>query len=187
MDIEDIRKNAKVLIDNVPYRVEENDFMKPGKGQAVYRLKLRNLLDNSILNRTFRSGDSLKDAVMETLKEQFLYHEGDQYTFMNTENFEQNTIDAKKLGDSKNYLKEGIEVTVLMMGEQALEVTLPINVDLKVIKSDAASRSHTITAQNKSAVLETGYTADVPIFVQEGDIIKIDTRTGLYVERVTKK
>jgi elongation factor P len=187
MDIEDVRKNSKVLIDDIPYKVEENDFMKPGKGQAVYRLKLRNLFDNTVLNRTFRSGDSLKEASLETVKEQFLFREGNQYIFMNTKTFEQHPVGEDILGDSKNYLKEGIEVTTLLMGEQVLEVTLPITIDLEVIKSEAASRTHTITAQNKSAVLETGYTADVPIFIQEGDTIKIDTRTGLYVERVSKK
>ncbi len=187
MDIEDVRKNIKVLIDNVPYRVEETDFMKPGKGQAIYRLKLRNLFDNSIINRTYRSGDSLKEAPMENVKVQFLYREGEQYIFMNQETFEQMPIDEKKLGDNKNFLKEGTEVQLLMMGDQFLDITLPITIDLKVVKTEAASRSHTITAQDKAAVLETGVTVGVPIFVNEGDTIRVDTRTGLYVERVAKK
>lgn len=187
MDIENVRKNTKFLIDNVPYGVIEVDFTKPGKGQAVYRLKLRNLLNNSVINRTFRSGDSVKEVATTIDKEHYLYREGDQYIFMNSETFEQHPIDEKTLGNSKNFLKEGTEVVVLMMGDEPLEINLPTSVELKVVKSATATRADTITAQNKAVVLETGYTIDVPTFVNEGDIIKVDTRTGTYVERVAKK
>ncbi len=187
MEIEDVRKNTKLFIDGIPYGVLEVDFMKPGKGQAVYRLKLRNLMDNGVINRTFRSGDSIKEVTTTTNKEQYLYREGDQYLFMNTETFEQHFIDEKKLGDNKNFLKEGTEVTTLMMGDEPLEITLPISVELKVVKSTITTRTDTKAAQTKSAVLETGYTIDVPSFVQEGDIIKVDSRTGTYVERVSSK
>ncbi len=187
IDIENVRKNSKLLINKIPYNVDDMEFMKPGKGQAVYRLKLRNLLNNSVINRTFRSGDNVKEVATTTNKEQYLYREGDQYLFMNTETFEQHFIDEKKLGDKKDFLKEGTEVTALWMGDEPLEITLPTFVELKVVKSAATTKTDTITSQNKSAVLETGYTMNIPTFVREGDIIKVDTRTGTYVERVTKK
>lgn len=187
MDIEDVRKNTKILFNDVPHGVVEVEFMKPGKGQAVYRLKLKNLLNNVITNRTFRSGDSVKEVLTTTSKEQYLYKEGNQYVFMNTETFEQHSIDEDKLGENKNFLKEGTEVTVLMMGEEPLEVTLPTFVELKVIKSTVTTKTFTITAQMKPAVLETGYTINVPTFIQEGDILKVDTRTGTYVERINTK
>lgn len=187
MEIGDVRKNTKLLIDGVPYRVEDADFMKPGKGQAVYRLKLRNLLDNSTINRTFRSGDKVEEIATTTEKEQFLYKEGEQYVFMNTETFEQDFIPEEKLGDGKYFLKEGAVVTVLKMGERPLEITLPTFVELKVVRTAAATRTDTVTAQMRRAELETGYSIDVPTFIQEGDIIKVDTRTGNYVERITAK
>ncbi len=187
MRIEDVRKNTKLLLDDVPYGVVEFEFMKPGKGQAVYRLKLRNLLNNSVINRTFRSGDSIKEVATTTNKEQYLYREGEQYLFMNAETFEQHFIDGKKLEDNKNFLKEGTEVMVTMLGEEPLGVELPNFVELKVVKSTVAARTDTITAQYKSVELETGATVEVPVFVQEGDIIKVDTRTGRYVERVSTK
>lgn len=187
MEIEDVRKNAKILIDGVPYRVEENDFMKPGKGQAIYRLKLRNLHDNSVINRTYRSGDKVEEVVTNTTKEQYLYSEGDRYIFMNTETFEQHYITEEKLDDKKYFLKEGTEVTMLMMGEEPLDITIPNFVELRVAKGAPTTRADTITAQYKPVVLETGHTINVPTFVQEGDMIKVDTRTGSYVERLTAK
>lgn len=187
MEIEDIRKNAKILIDGVPYRVDEAEFMKPGKGQAIYRLKLRNLYDNAVINRTFRSGDKVAEVTTSTYKAQFLYREGDQYVFMDTETFEQHFINEEMLGDKRYFLKEGTEVTVLTMDEKPLEITLSNFVELKIVGGEITTRTDTITAQMKSAVLETGYRIDVPPFIQEGDVIKVDTRTGTYVERVTKK
>lgn len=187
MEIEDVRKNTKLLLNDVPHGVVEVDFVKPGKGQAIYRLKLKNLLNNSVISRTFRSGDSIKEVVTTTNKEQYLYREGNQYVFMDTETFEQHSIEEEKLGDSKKFLKEGTEVMVLMMGDEPLEVTLPTLVELKIVESTLTTRTDTITAQTKPAVLETGYTINVPTFVKEGDIIRVDTRTGTYVERASTK
>lgn len=187
MEIEDVRKNTKILIDGTPYRVEDAEFVKPGKGQALYRLKLRNLLDNSVINRTYRSGDKVPEVTTTTYKGQYLYREGNQFVFMDTETFEQHFIDERTLGDTKNFLTEGAVVTVMMMGDRSLEITAPTFVELKVAKSGVTSRADTITAQYKPVLLETGYTIDVPTFVQEGDIIKVDTRTGNYVERVSAK
>ena len=187
MEIEDVRKGTKFLINGVPYRVEESEFVKPGKGQALYRLKLRNLFDNSVVNRTYRSGDKVDDVRTETYKGQYLYREGDQYVIMDTSTFEQHYINEETLGDKRFFLKEGEEVTVTMLSDKPLEIEIPTFVDLKVIKSTITTRTATITAQYKPAELETGTSVDVPAFINEGDIIKVDTRTGSYVERVTGK
>lgn len=187
MEIEDVRKGTKFLIDGVPYRTEETEFVKPGKGQALYRLKLRNLFDNSIINRTYRSGDKVEEIHTEIYKGQYLYREDDQYIFMDTKSFEQHYINEKTMGDKRLFLKEGAVVTVTMLGERPLEIELPTFVELKVVKSTVTTRTDTITAQYKPVELETGATVDVPIFIQEGDLIKVDTRTGTYVERISSK
>ena len=187
MQIEDVRKNTKFVIDGVAYRVEDAEFVKPGKGQALYRLKLRNLFDNSVVNRTYRSGDRVDEVHTDIYKGQYLYQEGDHCIFMDTETFEQHFINEEMLGDKKKLLKEGMVVTVTMLGTRPLEIELPNFVELKVVKSAATSRADTVTAQYKPIVLETGATVDVPTFVQEGDVIKVDTRTGTYVERISAK
>jgi elongation factor P len=187
MEIEDVRKGTKFVINNIPYRVEENEFMKPGKGQAIYRLKLRNLFDNAVVNRTYRSGDKVDDIRTETYKGQYLYKEGNQFVIMDKATFEQHYVNEEALGDKRFFMKEGDEVTVTMFGERPLEIEIPTFVELKVVGSTITSRTSTITAQYKPAQLETGASVDVPAFVNEGDMIKVDTRTGTYVERVTGK
>lgn len=187
VEVSDIRKNIKLLIDGVPYNAEEADFMKPGKGRAIYRLKLRNLRDGSLLDRTYHSGEKVEEAHITNQEEQYLYREGEQYVFMDTGTFEQHFINERQLGDKKYYLKEGTIVTVSMMGNEALDILIPTFVELRVVESGVTAKTATITPQTKSAVLETGYAVNVPIFVKEGDMIKVDTRTGTYVERVSTK
>jgi len=187
MEIEDISKNKKILIGSIPYNVTDAEFVKPGKGRAIYRLKLRNLYDGSTLDRTFHSGDKVDEAPISTLEAQYLYRENEDYIFMNTETFEQFHVAEAVIGDKKNYFKEGTVVQMTMLGERPIDVNLPITVDLAVVKSAFTTRSDTITAQMKSVVMETGLTIDVPTFVKEGDIIRVDTRNGTYMERVTKK
>jgi elongation factor P len=187
MEIEDIAKNKKILIDGIPYNVTDAEFVKPGKGRAIYRLKLRNLLDGSTLDRTYHSGDKVDEAPISTLEGQYLYKEHEDYIFMNTETFEQFHISDALMGDKKYFLKEGAILQMTMLGERPIDVNLPITIDLAVVKSAVTTKTDTITAQMKSVVLETGLTIDVPAFVKEGDIIRVDTRTGNYVERVTKK
>jgi len=185
MEISDVRKNSKLLIDGALYNVEEAEFTKPGKGRSIYRLRLKNLRDGSVIDRTYRSGDKVDEASLETQDEQYLYREGDQYVFMNTKNFEQHSISEKLLGQKRYFLKEGMEVVMLMMGDEPIDVTLPITVDLKVTESEVSTKTATITPQMKSSILETGYRIDTPSFIKAGDVIKVDTRTGNYVERVS--
>jgi elongation factor P len=187
MEIEDVRKGTKFLINAVPYRVEDAEFGKPGKGQALYKLKLRNLFDSSVVNRTYRSGDKIDDVRTDTYKGQFLYRDGDNLVIMENATFEQHYVNDSILGDRKLFLKEGEPVQVTMFGDRALEIEIPTFVEMKIVESSSSSRSSTITAQYKPATLESGATVDVPGFINEGDTVKVDTRTGTYVERIAKK
>jgi elongation factor P len=175
MEISAVRKSTKLIIDGTLYNTEEVEFMKPGKGRSVYRLKLKNLRDGSTIERTYRSGEKVEDARLNTQEAQYLYREGDHFIFMNTETFE----------DKQGYLKEGMIVILLMMGDEPIDVTLPTTVDLKVVETEVSTKTSTITAQAKSSVMETGIRVDTPAFIKEGDIIKVDTRSGTYVERVS--
>ncbi len=185
MEISAVHKNTKLLIDGALYNVEEADFTKPGKGQSIYRLKLKNLRDGSVTNRTYRSGDKVDEVRTTSQEEQYLYQDGDQYVFMNSVTFEQIPIPEELIGDKKNFLKEGMVVVMLMWDEQPIDITMPITVDLKVVQTEISSKTATITAQMKQSVLETGYVIGTPTFIKEGDTIKVDTRTGAYVERVS--
>jgi elongation factor P len=186
MEISEVRKNTKIQIDGALYNVEDADFTKPGKGQSIYRLKLRNLRDGGITNRTYRSGDKVDGVSTTSQEEQYLYKDGDHFVFMNSETFEQTSIPESLLGDKKYFLREGMIVVILMWGEQPLDVALPITVDMKVVQTEIPLKTATITAQMKQSVTDTGYTVGTPTFIKEGDIIKVDTRTGAYVERVNK-
>ncbi len=185
MEISEVRRNSKLIIDGALYNVEEAEFTKPGKGRSVYRLRLKNMRDGGVIDRTYRSGEKVEGATMNTEEEQFLYREGEQYVFMNSKTFEQQSISEDLLGIKKNFLKEGMEVVVLMMGDEAIDINLPITIDLKVIETEVSTKTATITPQMKSSVVETGYRVDTPSFIKVGDVIKIDTRTGNYVERVS--
>jgi len=187
MDIEDVHKSIKLLIDGIPYNVDVADFVKPGKGRAIYRLKLRNLLDGGTIDRTYHSGDKVEETRIVTHEEQYLYKDEEHYVFMNTETFEQHFINEEQLGDRKYFLKEGTVVTMQMMDDKPLDIIMPITVELEVVSSEVSTKKETVTGQEKAAVLETGYTIGVPTFVKEGDVIKVDTRTGTYLERVSTR
>jgi elongation factor P len=185
MEISNVRRNSKLIIDGVLYNVEENEFTKPGKGRSVYRLRLKNLRDGGVIDRTYRSGEKVDEARLDTQDEQYLYREGDHYIFMDTKTFEQHSVPEKLLGMKKNFLKEGMEVVMLMHGDEPIDVTLPITIDLKVIETEVSTKTATITPQMKGSIVETGYRVDTPSFIKVGDVIKIDTRSGNYVERVS--
>ena len=187
INIENVRKNNKLLINRIPYNVDDLEFMKPGKGRAIYRLRLRNLFDSSTVESTYHSGDTVEAADVNSLEFQYLYSESDHYVFMDTESFEQHMVPDTVVGDKKNFLKEGMVVTVLLWDNKPIDVSLPNFVELKVVESTFAGKTDTITAQNKSVLLERGYNIGVPAFIKEGDIIKIDTRSGNYVERISGK
>jgi len=187
MEIEEVRKNTKLLINKIPYNVDNAEFVKPGKGTAIYRLRLKNLIDGRVLDVTYRSGDKVDAANVTGQEMQYLYKEGDQYVFMNTDNFEQRFISETQMGDRVGFLKEGVTVNIQLLDDTPLDIGIPTFVELEVMETAASIKTATVTSQMKSARLETGANVDVPSFIKEGDLIKVDTRTGTYVERLTGK
>ena len=187
MEISEVSRNTKLLINGVPFAVEDVKFVKPGKGRAMYYLKLRNLFDGNTRDQTYHSGDKVEEVHVSSSEMQYLYKEGDHYVFMDNENFEQHSVPKEMLGTRSQFLKEGFVVTVSVMEGKVLEVILPKFVELAVVKGAASTKSDTITAQSKMVELETRGLLAVPAFVKEGDIVKVDTRTNTYVERVSTK
>ncbi|MGD0916347.1 MAG: elongation factor P [Thermodesulfobacteriota bacterium] len=180
----DLRKGLKVVIDNEPYIVTVFDFSKPGKGQALYRTKLRNMITGLTMERTFREGDTFEPASLEEREMQYLYREGDHYYFMDNQTYEQMIISEEALGDAKNFLIDNLNVKVLLFKDKAIGVDLPNFVNLRVIKTDTWVKGDTSKADYKPATVETGYVLRIPPFVEEGELITIDTRTGEYSTRV---
>jgi len=180
----DLKKGLKILIDGEPYIVTYFDFTKPGKGQALYRTKLRNMITGITLDRTFRPGDTFEPASLEERPMQYLYKEENLYHFMGNETYEQITMTEDALGDAKNYLTENLNVKILMFGEKAIGIELPNFVNLRVVKTDQWVKGDTSGSDSKPATVETGYVLRVPPFVEEGELITIDTRTGEYSTRV---
>jgi elongation factor P len=180
----DLRKGLKIEIDGAPYILTQFEFVKPGKGQALYKCKLKNMLTGAQFERTYRSGEKFNEAQMEEVEMEYLYVEGDRYCFMNTKNFEQEYLIAEQVGEGIHLLKENTLCNVLFFQDKAIEVTLPIFVELKIVKADPWAKGDTAAGDSKPATLETGYVLQIPPFVDEGEIIRIDTRTGQYVERV---
>jgi len=187
VEISEVSRNTKLLINGVPFAVEDVKFVKPGKGRAMYYLKLRNLFEGTTRDQTYHSGDKVEEVHVSSSDMQYLYKEGDHYVFMDNENFEQHSVPKEMLGTRSQFLKEGFVVTVSVMGGKVLEVILPKFVELVVVRGTASTKTDTITAQSKMVELETGGLLAVPAFVKEGDIVKVDTRTNNYVERVSTK
>ncbi len=180
----DLRKGLKVIIDGEPYIVTAFEFSKPGKGQALYRTKLRNMITGLTLERTYRAGETFEPASLEERLMQYLYKEGSNYYFMDNQNYEQIAISEEALGEAKNYLKENLEVEVLLFNDRSIGVDLPNFVNLKIIKTDPWLKGDTTGRDYKPATVETGYELRVPPFIEEGEIIAIDTRTGEFSARV---
>jgi elongation factor P len=187
IEISEVTRNTKILIDGVPFAVEDVNFVKPGKGRAIYRIKMRNLLDGVPREITYHSGDKVEEVSIVAHDMQYLYEEGDEFVFMDTESYDQHPVSKDLLGNKAQFVKESMVVSTIMMGSRIIGVDLPKFVELKVVESAVSTRTDTVTAQMKVVKLETGATVNVPTFVKEGDTLKIDTRSGTYVERVTKK
>jgi len=180
----DLRKGLKITIDNEPYIVIAFEFSKPGKGQALYRTKLRNMITGLTIDRTYREGDTFESASLEERTMQYLYKEGDNYYFMDNQTYEQIVISEGALGDAKNFLIENLNVEVSMLKDKAIGVELPNFVNLRVIKTELWVKGDTSRADYKPATVETGYVLRVPPFIEEGELITVDTRTGEYSTRV---
>jgi elongation factor P len=181
----DLRKGLKIEIDGNPYQITEFNFVKPGKGQGLYFCKLKNLANGSTMQRTFRSADRIDEPKIEERTLQYSYQEGDNYIFLD-ENYEQVSIAASALGEQRHFLVEEISVDVVYHNGKPIGITLPTFIEKEVIHTEPGARGDTATNVLKPATVAGGYQLQVPLFVNLGDIIRIDTRTGEYVDRVRK-
>ena len=180
----DLRKGLKIEIDGNPFIITEFEFSKPGKGQALYRCKMRNMITGNQFTQTYRSNVKFEKPPLEERKMQYLYNQDDEYHFMDSETYEQIFITKKQLGENVNFLVDNMEVQVLFFGEKPIDVNLPIFVNLEVTKADPWVKVATAGTDTKPVTVETGYVLQVPPFIAEGEKIQIDTRTGQYVTRV---
>jgi len=180
----DLRKGLKFELDGDPYVIVQFEFVKPGKGQALYKCKLKNMLTGAQFDRTFRSGEKFKEADLEEHEMEYLYFDGESYCFMNKTNFEQEFMNVEQVGDARDFLKENTGVSMLFFDGRPIGLSLPNFVELQITQADPWAKGDTASGDSKPATLETGYVLQVPPFIEEGELIKIDTRTGQYVERV---
>ncbi len=180
----DFKKGIKVLVENEPYEMLDCHFVKPGKGQALYRTRLRNLLKGSLLERTYRSGDALEAADVHRSDGVYSFRDGDSYVFMDNNSFEQYSLPCDLVEEEMRFLVEGSTVGLLFWNGQLISMTPPQHVLMTVTYTEPAARGNTATNVTKPATLECGTEIQVPAFIKEGDKIKIDTASGLYMERV---
>ena len=184
IDVNELRKGVIFEMDGSLFRVLDFTHHKPGRGNAIIRIKARNIRTGANIERTFNSGERVQDIRLDYQNLQYLYQDGDLYYFMDPQTYEQPAIPASLIGDYAGFLKEGMEVKLTFFENEPLDIELPTSVDLKVVQADVAVRGDTATGVTKKVVVETGASVDVPSFVKEGDTIRVDTRTGDYVTRV---
>jgi elongation factor P len=185
IDTADISNGVVFEHEGAVYQVVWFQHHKPGKGGAMVRVKIRNVRTGSTIERTFKSGERFKEVEMGRRKKQFLYAEGDNYTFMDIETYDQFAIPKEKLGEAAKFLAENMEVQALYLnGEEFLGLELPANVVLKVAATEPGVKGNSVSNMSKPATLENGVEVTVPLFVKEGDTIRVDTRTGEYLERL---
>ena len=179
----DFRKGLKIEIDGTPFEIIEFQHFKPGKGGAMVRTKLRNILNGRVLDNTFRSGEKVERPNLESRDMQFLYHEGEQLVFMDMTTYDQMHMDAEATDGKANYLKDGQECRVLLYNEKPLDIEIPASLVLEVTETEPGAKGDTVSNVTKPATLETGVVIQVPIFVNIGDRVKVDTRTNGYLGR----
>ena len=184
----EFKSGLKILIDGDPCTIVENEFVKPGKGQAFSRVKIKNLKTGRVIEKTFKSGDSVEAADVIDLDMEFLYADGEFYHFMMTDgSFEQHAADNKAVGDTVKWLKEQEVYIITLFNGAPLAVTPPNHIELEVTQTDPGLKGDTAQGGSKPATLSTGAVVNVPLFIEEGEILRVDTRTGDYVSRATKK
>jgi elongation factor P len=184
IDVNELRKGVTFTMDHELYRVIQYQHYKPGRGSAVIRTKLRNLRTGATVDKTFTSGDRVQDIRLDHQTVQYLYTDGDFYYFMDTETFEQFPLPNALLEEIKSFLVENMELELSSFEGERLDVELPITVDLEVVDAPPGFAGDTATGATKEVTLETGYKLSVPLFIEEGDVLRIDTRDGRYVTRV---
>ena len=179
----DFRTGLTIEIDNGVWQVVEFQHVKPGKGAAFVRTKIKNVETGAVVERTFNPNEKMPQARLDTARMAFLYETDGMYTFMDNETYEQTELSKEQLGDALNYLQENMEVAIQSFKGRIIGVSLPNSVELKVTECEPSVKGNTATGATKMATLETGYSVRVPLFINEGDVLRIDTRTGAYIER----
>ncbi len=179
----DFHTGLTIELDGEVYMVIEFQHVKPGKGAAFVRSRLKNVRSGSTTEKTFRAGEKIPRAIMERKEMEYLYSSGEEYIFMDTESYEQISLDKVQLGEVLKYLKENMRVTIMLYKGETIGVELPHSVELQVVETDPGFKGDTAAGGSKPARLETGLVVQVPFFINEGDILRIDTRTGAYLER----
>jgi len=182
----DIRKGLRIQIDGVPYHIVEHQFVKPGKGQSFTRCRVKNLVNGNVIERTWKSGESVELADIEERKMTYSWEEADTFVFMDTATGDQIHVEKDKVGDASRFLGEGLDVEVTLYNGSAIGVDLPANVIMQVVESEPGIKGDTASGATKPAKLVTGATVNVPLFIKEGEWIKVDTSNGQYLERVNK-
>ncbi len=187
VDTSDFRNGMAIYIDGEVYQIVEFQHVKPGKGPAFVRTRLKKLKTGATLEKTFRSGEKFDDAYMDNVKYQFLYRQGDELVLMDLDSYEQIPVKETLFGDSAKFLKEEMEVTALTVGDEVMGYEIPQFVELEVVQTDPSFKGDTVTGgSGKPATLETGAIVNVPFFIEVGEVIKVDTRSRQYLERVKK-
>jgi elongation factor P len=184
ISVNDFKTGLTIELEGVAYQVVEFQHVKPGKGAAFVRAKVKNLKTGGTVEKTFRGGEKVNPAHLDRRQMQYLYKDGSDYIFMDTENFEQMTIGADNLGDGTKWLLENMNVMVMMFQSAILGVEVPNFVEMEIVECEPAVKGDTATGASKFATLPTGARVQVPLFVEQGTVIRIDTRTGEYMERV---
>jgi elongation factor P len=183
LSINEIKSGVTVLVDGLVYLVVDTEHVKPGKGAAFVRAKMRNLKNGNIQERTFRGDEKIDEAFVEERKLQYQYKAGNMFHFMDTENFDEVVISEDAVGDKQKFMKDNQEMSGYFYKEETLNVNLPNHIQFKVVHTEPGIKGDTAKSGTKSAEIETGAVVQVPLFINVGDIIKIDTRTGEYLER----
>ena len=181
MDTTDIKKGLKMMIDGQPYSVIEFQFVKPGKGQAFTRLKAKNLMTGTVLERTYKSGEALDPADVEERQMEYIYPDGKDFVFMDSATGEQLTVMGNRIGDDGKWLTDGLTVGITVFNGQAIGITLPTYVTLQVAEASGTGK------QTKPVTLSTGAIIEAPLFINEGDWVRVETQTGTYIERINRK
>jgi elongation factor P len=185
-DTKQFRKGLKIEVEGIPYNIVDFQLVSPGKGGSFVRTKMKNLLNNNQIERTFKTGDKVGRPDLEQLEFQYLYREGEHYYFMNQANYEQQPLDGSVIGDGKDFLKENLVIHVLFYNGKAIAVELPTFVELAIKSTEPGFKGDTATGAQKPAILETGVSVNVPLHLKEGDVIRVDTREYKYMEKVNK-
>ncbi|QJC51771.1 elongation factor P [Paenibacillus albicereus] len=183
ISVNDFKTGLTIEVDTDIFTVIEFQHVKPGKGAAFVRTKLKNLRNGNIVEKTFRAGETLGRAHVENREVQYLYNSGSEYTFMDNESFDQFNLDKKQLEWEINFLKENMNVNIASYKGEIIGITMPNSVELKVTETEPGVKGNTAQGATKNATLETGYTVQVPLFINEGDVLLIDTREGRYISR----